>query len=178
MPNPLTDNTNNFPTVVVPAGGDARTAASVQTPFQHLADRTGTLNARLNPLRQAITFTAAGSGLSPGTQLTLTTVAESVPGSFALTGNQINVPATGLYLVTITGNASCSSTANPTIIGATFSSIVAQVVRYSASAAESLFFTGSQILQLTAGNNYPLVVGGGAGTLTFSGTRLALWRIS
>jgi len=48
MPKNLVGDTTNFPTQTAPLGGESRTSASVETPFQNAADRTAWIKARLD----------------------------------------------------------------------------------------------------------------------------------
>jgi hypothetical protein len=48
MPKTLTDNSATFPAQTAPAGGESRTATSIETPLQNAADRAAYLKARLD----------------------------------------------------------------------------------------------------------------------------------
>lgn len=58
--------------VTVPDGGDPRTAASVETPLQALANRTKNLNGRLGKREQIAMYTLSGTGIALGGYATLT----------------------------------------------------------------------------------------------------------
>lgn len=79
MPTNLTDVDTFTATIAVPASADARTAASVQTPFQSLANRTAYLKERLDRI--------SGVWEDAVTRIPMTSAAQpDAPGSWSELG--------------------------------------------------------------------------------------------
>lgn len=116
MAHNLTESASYFANVSVPDGGDARTAASVETPFQSLANRTKYLKARTDALGQYARFRieAPSPGVASGSKLTLANPnLGAVNNDFVLASNEITVPEAGIYLVSAILRLTCSSATEP-----------------------------------------------------------------
>jgi hypothetical protein len=89
-----------FQTVSVPEGGDVRSAASVKTPFQQLANRSRYLLERLDAIVFGY-FMATNAGNGAGDLVPITGTPISSDG-FIVTADEIQVPLAGVYLVALT----------------------------------------------------------------------------
>lgn len=116
MAHNLTESSSFTTNVSVPDGGDARTAASVETPFQALTNRTKYLKARTDALGNYARFRieAPSPGVASGSKLTLANPhLAAVNNGFTLASNEITVPAAGIYLVSAILRLVCSDTNEP-----------------------------------------------------------------
>jgi hypothetical protein len=118
MPAPITEVDTFTSTVLVPTGGDARTAASVLTPLQALANRTRNLLNRLAGVEQLANlavFQFESAGLVGNAATLAITELADVKSNYSVSSNLITVPAAGTYEFTISGyfaNASAPGAAN------------------------------------------------------------------
>jgi hypothetical protein len=111
MTKPLVDGSTYPGTIYVPVGGDARTAASVESPFQQLTDRTAVLKtttdarAANDRIWMRIQVSDAIAGNSYLYELVETYSPSSQfydfvnNGGFTIVSNAIEVPSAGLYEV-------------------------------------------------------------------------------
>lgn len=123
MPLTLTEVDTYPANVSVPSDGDTENAASVQTAFQALANRTKYLKSRVDALIEAVTAGAVyaeiasnGSGIAEGAKFPLTLVSQS--GGFSIdAGENLVLPAGGgaAYLLLANFAFTHSSTASSTI---------------------------------------------------------------
>lgn len=100
---------DDFANVLVPEGGDARTAASVEPAFQALTDRTEALRQRGGNAAYHVTAAALGAGG------TCTLTAQIASEGYELASNEVTVPAPGRYLVLLNASVTDADTADPTI---------------------------------------------------------------
>jgi hypothetical protein len=101
MAHDLTEASTYTANVTVPDDGDALSAASVEAPFQDVADRTKYLKAHVDALEAANVYgryTVSGSPGS-GANFTLAQVAANGP---TLAANEITISQTGLYMIALT----------------------------------------------------------------------------
>jgi hypothetical protein len=129
MPAPITEVDTFTSTVSVPVAGDARTATSLLTAFQALANRTRNLLNRMIAAEAAVAamdpavaalsqyaqFQYAFGSVITGTP-TLQTMLFQV-GGYSVTGNLIQVPAAGWYRLSTFGVFNTNSTNDGPTIG-------------------------------------------------------------
>jgi len=116
MSKALVESNEFTASVVVPEDGDPRTAASVEMPFQALANRTTNLKERVDMLDAFAAYRITASGQPPFANATLTEIAQS--GGFSNTTNTITVPAKpGLYLATLSVSCTFDGAEGPHYLG-------------------------------------------------------------
>jgi hypothetical protein len=126
--------------VTVPTGGDARTAASVETPIQTLTNRAAYAKSKLDALAQAAYFNITGTVSSAAGKFT---IAESLDPSdaYSVASNEITLPEVGTYLMILEMTMSSSDTSNPRSLSAWLEvggdvKATVQTARFSASGAD------------------------------------------
>ncbi len=107
MPLPLTEADAYTADVTVPEDGDSRNAASVEGPFQALANRTEYLLRR----GRSAAYHVTASGVGAGATLTLTTQRQST--GFSVAANAVTVPAAGVYLALVQAEVTDDGTSDP-----------------------------------------------------------------
>lgn len=128
MPVNITDAPIYQATIQTVADGDAASGANFALAPQGLADRTAYLKAHVDDAEAAITaleldagarldalemlaqYRMSGSSVSAGNKFTLSLWAAS--GTFVLSSNSVQVPAAGIYLVTVDATAILDSSAD------------------------------------------------------------------
>ena len=112
MTKPLVDGSTYPATIVVPTGGDARTAASVEAPFQQLTDRTAVTKTLVDEevamgrtwCRVQVNDSSAGDSYRYELVTVYNPSTQQYPlvnnGGFTIAGNEIEVPSAGVYEVT------------------------------------------------------------------------------
>lgn len=115
MPKNLTPISQYTGNLVVPIGGDARTAASVEPGFQTLGDRALYAKTQLDILRTYAQYEIDAFEIASGAIMTLTE--EFDVGGFTLASNKITLPAAGVYEVSVDVSLTGQSTNNPLQIG-------------------------------------------------------------
>jgi hypothetical protein len=103
------DAEDDFTSVVVPEGGDARTAASVEPAFQALANRIEYLRQRA----KVASYSVLGTEIAAGALFSLAEV--SAAEGYVLAANQVTVPAPGRYLAQLSLYAGHPETDDPAI---------------------------------------------------------------
>ena len=123
MAHALTETSIFTTSVIVPDGGDARTAASVEAPIQDVTDRTRNLHDRASALEALSlstfkdlvnTFAVFNIGETGprdnGERFAIVEKLDSSPsGNFTVSSDRITVPVPGTYMITVSGLASFTS---------------------------------------------------------------------
>lgn len=128
MPQNITDTETYHATIQTVADGDAANAANFSLAPQGLADRTAylkgqvdaiggtvstlsnTTNERLTALERYAQYRVSGASVAAGNKFTLALWTAS--GTFALSSNEVQVPAAGVYLVLIDATIILDSSAD------------------------------------------------------------------
>lgn len=121
MAHNLTESEAYTANVSIPDDGDARNAASVESAYQALANRTKYLKAKVDPMLMHARFgiSAVSPGVASGSKLTLAALDLPInSGDFTLSSNEIVVPAAGVYLVAALLRMACSAATEPLTITA------------------------------------------------------------
>lgn len=159
--------------VTVPEDGDARNAASVETPFQALANRTNRANLRLNIKDQFALYRISGAAVAQNAKATLTELIDPAT-AFGLASDEVSFPAVGYYLVTCCASFTSSDAAtNPRSMGITAMVNAVDVAeafgyRFSATAAHVVAASFQRILQVAniSTEKLSLLLASGAGNTT------------
>jgi hypothetical protein len=181
--------TSTFPsTVTVPEDGDSRNAASVETPFQALANRTRKLNDRLDVIEQAASFDISGAAIALGSKATLTEL-QDPKSAYSVSSNRVVLPAVGKYAINYYAELTCTDTTNPCAISLelrnnTDASVVveAKTFRFTATAAFINVLVSATLIFDCADpsgvDKLSLCVGATGGTVTVVTGQMVIRRIS
>lgn len=162
MPLTLTEVDTYTADVTVPEGGDARTAASVEGPFQALANRTLHLKGRVEDVEDEIdglqAANAYGRYFVTGTpdgsdRFTLTQIAAH---ELTVGGNEVTIVTAGLYIIALTMDFVTSSEDDPSSVTAIiYADAVAMVTgytrRFSTNENTNVQVNATVIAQFSAG---------------------------
>jgi hypothetical protein len=201
MPTNLTEVDEFTADVTVPEDGDDRNAASVEVPFQALANRTKYAKARLDELklktrRVGCLLDVTGTSIADDGAATLQINRQTIDAGFetldvdnvvaspgiALRGPQ-GEAAVGLYLVTLTAFVGVASTDNPSVAQIELScggeTQLCRGVRHSADNLGGIAVTGSWICEMGGvGDNLVLFNRSGSALTFAAGSNVTVARIS
>lgn len=155
MSHVLTEASTYAANVTVPDDGDDLLAASVEAPFQVVADRTKYLKAHVDLLEAANhygRYTVSGSPGS-GANFTLTAVAAN---GLTLASNEVTIVTAGLYIVTLTLDITRNDATNPipavvSVYADAVKMLQPNSTRFSATVTDILPLNGTFVAQLSAG---------------------------
>jgi hypothetical protein len=152
MAKSLTDVDTFTTPVVVPEDGDSLVAASVETPFQALANRTLNLDKRTNPegefYRCAVLTTVSASSPVP--------FPDGAPAGtgFSVASYQLTCPRSGLYLVSFEAYGAYEDTSNPALATIQIRCAATPIgyargARASATITDNFVIVGSALVEVT-----------------------------
>lgn len=193
MAETLTDVDQFDATIQMPTAGETISAADVRDKaIQRLANRTYYNKLNITDLQDAARYTISGTSQFSVQEFTLTEDFEN--GGFTDAANLVTFPGTGIYLVSLAIGCTHSLTNNPqsVTIGPHLYSSVAwsgtqdiswASYRYSATASDGVYVSGSGILNITDTATQKLFLTAyGTGTITESVTdpfsKLTIARLS
>lgn len=179
----LTETESFDADVTVPEGGDARTAPSVEAPFQKLTNRTRYLYEQLSATAISAQYSIAG-GVASGAVMPLTE--ESASDGFDMLSDTVQVPSPGRYLFVLRSVVlSDDSTTDPLLAGCRLyvgGVLKSQAAgwRPSANVLHAAYAADALILEISDPETETIQVkahDGAAGNITTSDSRLLIIRL-
>lgn len=173
MSHNLTETETYAANVTVPDDGDARNAASVESAFQVLADRSKYLKAKADLVALFALYTISGSAVAQNANATLTETYDPAT-AYGLASNVVSFPAVGFYAISCRASFTSSDAAtNPRSMGITalLNGVdIAEAIGYRFSATAAHIVAGSfhRILQITniSTETLRLILSSGGGNTT------------
>lgn len=139
------------------------------------------LASQLAPLRQVARYSLSASSLADGSTVALTEDLD--PGSsFALAGDEITIPATGYYLLHVSGSCTGESTSTGIRIGIIIrregaEELYLAATRFSTEPTDRVRFAGSKLIAPSTGHVIDARIESTEGDVTLLATYLSIHRI-